>query len=376
MAHAQVIVGAPSDDLGQAVGARPLNTWKEARRARKLCENAVATFSRQCIDACGEEGGVIRRADQNTVLSKSMMNFTAQTLNGTPNDGHDSAASGGFGVSTMWRAGRFCWPVGARAPVVVMGIVNVTPDSFSDGGQHNSTHAALLHAECLLAQGAQILDIGGESTRPGAPKVAVQEELNRVLPVLAELAKRGHCVSIDTRKTEVMRAAIAAGAVIVNDVTALADAGSVELCAASEVGVVLMHMQGAPGTMQAAPRYVDVVREVGDFLVARALVCEAAGIARDRIVLDPGFGFGKTFEHNVELSRRLRELVALGYPVLAGWSRKRTLGTLTGRDVAADRVHASVAAALACVAHGAQIVRVHDVAATVDALKVWQTFVV
>ena len=305
-----------------------------------------------------------------------MANFTAQTPNDTSDDGHDSESSGAVGVSAMWRVGGFCWPVGAGAPVVVMGIVNVTPDSFSDGGQHNSTHAALLHAESLLAQGAQILDIGGESTRPGAPKVDVQAELDRVLPVLTELAKRGHCVSIDTRKTEVMRAAIAAGAVIVNDVTALADDGAVQVCAAGEVGVVLMHMQGSPGTMQAAPAYVDVICEVGDFLVERALACEAAGIARDRIVLDPGFGFGKTFVHNVELTRRLRELVSLGYPVLAGWSRKRTLGTLTGRDVAADRVHASVAAALACVAQGARIVRVHDVAATVDALKVWQAFVV
>jgi len=304
-----------------------------------------------------------------------MANFTAQTPNDTLSDGDDSESSEALGGATLWRVGRFCWSVGAGAPVVVMGIVNVTPDSFSDGGQHHSTEAALLHAEILLAQGAQILDIGGESTRPGAPKVAVQEELDRVLPVLSELARRGHCVSIDTRKTEVMREAIAAGAVIVNDVTALADTGAVALCAAAEVGVVLMHMQGSPGTMQAAPHYVDVVREVGNFLVERALACETAGMARDRIVLDPGFGFGKTFAHNVELTRRLSELVALGYPVLAGWSRKRTLGTLTGREVAADRVHASVAAALACVAQGARIVRVHDVAATVDALKVWRTFV-
>ena len=375
MTHAQIIVGAPGDDLGQTVGASPLYTWKEARRARKLCENAVTTFSLQCIDACGEEGGVIRRADQNTVLSKSTVNFTAQTLGDTLNDGQDAGRSQTIAGSTTWRAGRFRWAVDAAAPVVVMGIVNVTPDSFSDGGQHNSTHSALLHAESLLAQGAQIVDIGGESTRPGAPKVAVQEELDRVLPVLAELAKRGHCVSIDTRKTEVMRAAIDAGADIVNDVTALADTGAVELCAAREVGVVLMHMQGSPGTMQAAPRYVDVVREVGDFLATRALACEAAGMARDRIVLDPGFGFGKAFEHNVELTRRLSELVLRGYPVLAGWSRKRTLGTLTGRDVASERVYASVAAALACVAQGARIVRVHDVAATVDALKVWRAFV-
>ena len=279
-----------------------------------------------------------------------------------------------FACPVEWCAGRFRWAMDANAPVVVMGIVNVTPDSFSDGGQHNSTLSALTHAERLAAEGAHILDIGGESTRPGAPEVSVQQELDRVLPVVAELAARGHCVSIDTRKTQVMRAAMAAGAAIVNDVTALADAGAVEVCAASDVGVVLMHMQGGPATMQAAPVYADVVREVRAFLLERARVCEAAGIGRDRIALDPGFGFGKTLKHNIELTRRLSELVALGYPVLAGWSRKRTLGTLTGRDVAADRVHASVAAALACVAQGARMVRVHDVGATVDALKVWRAF--
>ncbi len=304
------------------------------------------------------------------MLSKLTHNFTAQSPSDAPNEGHKTEPP----RSLQWRAGRFRWALDAEAPVVMMGIVNVTPDSFSDGGQHNSTHSALLHAERLLAEGAHIVDIGGESTRPGAPMVAVQEELDRVLPVVIELAKRGHCVSIDTRKTEVMREAIAAGAAIVNDVTALADTGAVALCAASDVGVVLMHMQGAPGTMQLAPEYTDVVREVGAFLLERAALCEAAGIARDRIALDPGFGFGKTFAHNVALTRRLHKLVALGYPVLAGWSRKRTLGILTGRDVAAERVHASVAAALACVAQGARIVRVHDVAATVDALKVWRAF--
>lgn len=286
------------------------------------------------------------------------------------NEGHKSEPL----TATEWRAGRFRWAVDAAAPVVVMGIVNVTPDSFSDGGQHNSTLAALAHAEKLAAEGAQILDIGGESTRPGAAPVAVQQELARVLPVVAELARRGYCVSIDTRRAEVMQAAIAAGASIVNDVTALAEAGAVAVCAASDVGVVLMHMQGQPGTMQAAPVYADVLREVRDFLLARAGACEAAGIARDRVVLDPGFGFGKTLAHNIELTRRLHELVACGYPVLAGWSRKRTLGTLTGREVAADRAHASVAAALACVAQGARVVRVHDVAATVDALKIWRAF--
>ena len=300
-----------------------------------------------------------------------MSDFTAQAMPRWPpvgDAGHHAASSG----NVLWRARAFHWAMDADSPVVVMGIVNVTPDSFSDGGQHNSTASALSHAEKLIVEGAHIVDMGGESTRPGAPPVAVQEELDRVMPVLTELVKRGHCVSIDTRKTEVMRAAIAAGAAIVNDVTALADAGAVLVCAASDVGVVLMHMQGGPATMQAAPVYADVVREVGEFLLERALVCEAAGIPRNRIALDPGFGFGKSLEHNIALTRRLSELVALGYPVLAGWSRKKTLGTLTGRDVATERVHASVAAALACVAQGVRMVRVHDVAATVDALKVWR----
>jgi len=188
------------------------------------------------------------------------------------------------------------------------------------------------------------------------------------------LAARGVCVSVDTRHPALMREAIVAGASIINDVQALSAPGAIEACAAADVGVVLMHMQGQPGTMQAAPRYDGVggvVAEVSRYLSERAQACEAGGIARDRIVLDPGFGFGKTTEHNLELTRRLSEIVALGYPVLAGWSRKRTLGELTGRTVASDRVYASIAAALACVAHGVRIVRVHDVGATVDALRVW-----
>lgn len=253
-----------------------------------------------------------------------------------------------------------------------MGIVNVTPDSFSDGGQYLSTEMAIRHGELLANEGADILDVGGESTRPGAPEVSVEAELARVLPVVQALVAGGHCVSIDSRKPDVMRAAIAAGAAIVNDVMALTAVGAVEICAESDVGVVLMHMQGQPGTMQAAPEYEDVVADVADFLRRRALVCEAAGITRERIALDPGFGFGKTLEHNLELTKKLDRLVALGYPVLAGWSRKGTLGKLTGRAVAAERVHASVAAALSCVQRGARIVRVHDVAATVDALKVWR----
>jgi dihydropteroate synthase len=253
-----------------------------------------------------------------------------------------------------------------------MGIVNVTPDSFSDGGQHIGLQDALNHAERLIFEGADILDIGGESTRPGAPEVSVGDELARVLPVVQALADKGYCVSIDTRKPEVMREAIKAGASIVNDVMALSAPGAVETCAASKVGVVLMHMRGTPQTMQVEPHYDDVVREVSEFLIERATACEAAGISHDRIVLDPGFGFGKTLEHNLTLTRGLSALIKTGYPVLAGWSRKKTIGTLTGRDLPAARVHGSVAAALVCVAQGARVIRVHDVGATVDALKVWR----
>lgn len=295
------------------------------------------------------------------MLSESRQDFTIQ--NGT-------LPAAGTGL--VWSAGRFRFDLGPAAPVVVLGIVNVTPDSFSDGGQHIGLDKALIHAERLIYEGAAILDVGGESTRPGAPDVSVDDERTRVIPLVIELVNKGYCVSVDTRKPEIMAEAIAAGAAIVNDVMALAAPGAVEACAASNVGVVLMHMQGEPRSMQVAPRYDDVAREVGDYLLERARVCEAAGIAPQRIVLDPGFGFGKTVAHNVELTCRLNELVALGYPVLAGWSRKRTLGELTGRTVPADRVSASVAATLACVARGARIVRVHDVAATVDALKVWQ----
>ncbi len=308
------------------------------------------------------------------MLSKTTINFTAQSALTGPDEGYKPNTQAGQHQPRRWQTGRFAWPVAPDSPVLVMGIVNVTPDSFSDGGQHDSTRAAIHHAEQLALEGAHILDIGGESTRPGAPDVGVDEELARVLPVITELVRGGHCVSVDTRKAAVMRAAIAAGASVVNDVTALAAPGSMAVCAGSDVGVVLMHMQGQPGTMQVQPTYDDVVNEVGDFLAARATACENAGIARDRIALDPGFGFGKNLDHNVALTRHLDQLVARGYPVLTGWSRKKTLGTLTGRGVAAERVHASVAAALACVAQGARIVRVHDVAATAEALKVWRVF--
>jgi dihydropteroate synthase len=254
----------------------------------------------------------------------------------------------------------------------VMGIVNVTPDSFSDGGQHASTAAAIAFARRLVDEGADILDIGGESTRPGAAPVSVDEELARVLPVLEATLGLGVPLSVDTLKPEVMRAAIDAGVDIVNDVQALRRPGALEAVAASaKVGVCLMHMRGDPRTMQQQTGYDDVVAEVTAFLRDRLAALNEAGIAAERITLDPGIGFGKTVEQNLELLRRQRELLVLGRPLLLGWSRKSTLGAMTARPVDA-RLPASLAAALAAVAQGARIVRVHDVAATVDALKLWE----
>jgi len=251
-----------------------------------------------------------------------------------------------------------------------MGIVNVTPDSFFDGGLHLQRDAALAHARQLIVEGADILDIGGESTRPGAQPVSVQEELDRVLPVIEGLHGTSIPVSIDTRKPEVMQAAIVAGVHMVNDIDALQDAAAMKAVAASDVGVCLMHKQGDPQTMQAQPHYRNVVAEVSAFLRERIAAAEAAGIRRNRIVIDPGFGFGKTLEHNLALLRELNKLTELGVPVLAGLSRKSMLGALTGED-ADQRLPASIAAALIAVRHGAAIVRVHDVRATVDALKIW-----
>ena len=252
----------------------------------------------------------------------------------------------------------------------VMGVVNVTPDSFSDGGRFFDPARALDRARQLMADGADIVDIGGESTRPGAHPVSEADELARVLPLIETLAGEGALVSIDTTKPSVMRAAIAAGAAVVNDVRALEEPGALEAVAQSHTAVCLMHMQGAPRTMQREPHYDDVVREVRDFLLARAHACEAAGIAHDRIAIDPGFGFGKTVDHNLQLLRALPTMVHTGYPVVAGLSRKSTIGRLTGREVD-DRMAGSVSAALAAVARGAAIVRVHDVKETVDAIKVW-----
>lgn len=252
-----------------------------------------------------------------------------------------------------------------------MGVVNVTPDSFSDGGLYSSTEQAVSRARLLIGEGADILDIGGESTRPGSATVGLEEERRRVLPVLQALAGSGVPLSVDTRKPELMAEAVAAGASMVNDVTALRAPAALAAVARSPVAVCLMHMQGEPGTMQENPTYQNVVREVRDYLAQRVAAAERAGIARDRIVVDPGFGFGKTVEHNLALLRSLSGFRSLGVALMAGLSRKAMLGRLTGREPR-DRVYASVAAALLAVQNGAQIVRVHDVAATRDALAVWQ----
>jgi dihydropteroate synthase len=269
----------------------------------------------------------------------------------------------------IWQTTRF--RIDLSRPQV-MGIVNTTPDSFSDGGSHASASAAARHCERLVAEGADILDIGGESTRPGATPVPLAEELARVLPVLKAAVTMGVPVSIDTYKADVMAAALDLGVDIVNDIAALQQPRALAVVSAHpSCGVCLMHMQGEPGSMQAAPTYGDVVAEVDRFLRERARAVRDAGVQDERIVLDPGIGFGKTAAHNLALLARQRELLTLGHPLLVGWSRKRTLGELTGRPVD-ERVVASVAAALAAVLRGAHVLRVHDVAATVDALKVWQ----
>lgn len=255
----------------------------------------------------------------------------------------------------------------------VMGIVNVTPDSFSDGGQHASVQAAIAHGMMLVEEGADILDIGGESTRPGADPVSLEEELRRVIPVIEGLSNRVDVpISIDTYKPEVMKAAIAVGADIINDICALQEPGGLEIAAASNAGICLMHMQGTPQTMQAEPYYDNVVEEVNTFLLQRAEAALAAGIPRERIMLDPGFGFGKRSVHNIALLREMPSLCALGYPVLAGLSRKSVLGRITGNRVE-DRIPASVAAAVVAAMKGARVLRVHDVRETKDALAVAAT---
>ena len=254
-----------------------------------------------------------------------------------------------------------------------MGVLNVTPDSFSDGGRFVDVAAAVSAAERMRAAGADIIDVGGESTRPGAAAVSADEEWQRVEPILRILIERGALVSLDTSKPEVMRAGLALGVHLINDVYALRRPGAIEAVASSNAGVCLMHMQGEPRTMQQAPHYVDVVAEVRDFLSERLQACRAVGIAEDRLLIDPGFGFGKTLPHNLALLRRLGELKTLGVPMLAGLSRKSMLAGLTGRPVE-SRLAGSLALALAACEGGARIIRVHDVAETVDALKVWRAF--
>lgn len=274
-----------------------------------------------------------------------------------------------------WQTSRFL--IDLTQPQV-MGIVNVTPDSFSDGGSHADPMSAVKHAELLLSQGAHILDVGGESTRPGAPPVPLAEELARVVPVVRELVKLGVPVSIDTYKPEVMQACLDLGADIVNDVWALQRPGEQGLSGVDVVarhpncGVCIMHMHLEPQRMQIAPMEGDAVPLVVAFLQKHAKGLRDAGVAAERIVLDYGIGFGKTVEQNFALLARQTEVLALGYPLLAGWSRKSSLGRVTGQDVARERVAASVAAAVLAVERGARIVRVHDVRETADALKVWQ----
>ena len=254
----------------------------------------------------------------------------------------------------------------------VMGIVNVTPDSFSDGGAHDTLEAAVAHGLALVEEGADILDVGGESTRPGADDVSIEEELRRVVPVIARLVEQAPVpISVDTSKPEVMRAAVAAGAGMINDVYALRREGALDAAAELGVPVILMHMLGEPRSMQDDPHYDDVVADVHRFLAERIFAAEMAGIERKRIVVDPGFGFGKTQAHNLVLLARFERFGELGVPVLAGLSRKKTIGELTGRDDPHQRVNGSVAAALIAAQRGAKLLRVHDVAATVDALKVW-----
>jgi len=254
----------------------------------------------------------------------------------------------------------------------VMGIVNVTPDSFSDGGAHDTLESAVAHGLQLAAEGADVLDIGGESTRPGAQAVPLEEELRRVVPVIERLARETALpISIDTFKPEVMRAAVAAGAGMINDIRGLREEGALEAAAQLGVPVVLMHMLGQPQSMQDAPEYDDVVGEVHRFLAERIFAAEMSGIPKRNIVVDPGFGFGKTTAHNMALLAQLARFTELGVSVLAGLSRKRSIGELTGRQVPAERVAGSIAAHLVAAQRGAMLLRVHDVAATVDALKVW-----
>tara|TARA_Y100001956_G_C4103322_1_gene178736 strand:+ start:619 stop:1467 length:849 start_codon:yes stop_codon:yes gene_type:complete len=256
---------------------------------------------------------------------------------------------------------------------IIMGIVNVTPDSFSDGGNYNSVEDAFKQAMRLIEEGAGILDIGGESTRPGAPDVALQEELLRVIPVIKRIREASDCViSIDTSKAAVMEAAIEAGADIINDVRALQEPGALEVAAKySDVPVCLMHMQGQPRTMQTNPTYENLISDINQFFEERVLTCSKAGINQNRIILDPGFGFGKTLSHNFEILEKFNAFSTLGLPLLAGLSRKSMFGQLLNRETS-ERVAASLAGALLCAQKGAHIIRVHDVKETADVIGVWQ----
>lgn len=273
---------------------------------------------------------------------------------------------------TTWRCGRFLFDFANRNRPIVMGILNATPDSFSDGGKFRSPKDAIAQAEHMLADGVDLIDIGGESTRPGAEPVGLQEELDRVLPVIEALKNCGVPLSIDTYKSETMRQALNAGVDCVNDIWALRQAGAVDAVLESQnCGIVLMHMQRDPLTMQFNPEYINVIAEIKQFLKDRADLLISSGIAYDRIAIDPGFGFGKSLEHNLNMLSNFSEFSWLGLPVLAGISRKSMIGKITGKDTN-DRVAPSIAAAIMAADRGASIVRVHDVAETVDALKLWE----
>lgn len=275
----------------------------------------------------------------------------------------------GTQAEPVWRTSRFRLNVSRP---LIMGIVNVTPDSFSDGGRYSDVRSAVAHAEALLKQGADMLDVGAESTRPGSPAVPVEQELARMVPVLQELLRLQVPISIDTYKAEVMRASLDMGADIINDIWALRQPGALQAVSAHpDCGVCLMHMHKTPQDMQVAPMQGDVLQQVLEFLQQHARQAEQAGIAPERIVLDPGIGFGKTVQQNFLLLAQQSQLLPLGYPVLAGWSRKSSIGAVTGLDVE-QRATASVAAAVLAVEHGARIVRVHDVGATAEGLKVWE----
>ena len=273
---------------------------------------------------------------------------------------------------TIWRCGRFLFDFAKRSRPIVMGILNATPDSFSDGGKFRSPNDASAQAERMLAAGVDLIDIGGESTRPGAEPVGLQEELDRVLPVIEALKDCGVPLSIDTYKSETMRQALNAGVDCVNDIWALRQTGAVDAVLESQnCGIVLMHMQRDPLTMQFNPEYTNVIAEVKQFLKDQADLLISSGIANDRIAIDPGFGFGKSLEHNLNMLTNFAEFSSLGFPVLAGISRKSMIGKITGKDTN-DRVAPSIAAAIMAADRGAAIVRVHDVAETVDALKLWE----